>query len=202
MERRIVLAGLLTGAAGALAASPALAQSTAPAASDAAPAMTMAMPSSGLSDAVKAHIEGTMAVGSESLMISRIARARLKHPMGRQFADFEAAEQDGFADVLKSVMMREKPRGTLTPPTDAEVESHLDADGKAAVARFRAMKDGPEFEKAYVEAEIDGHRRLLGIQETYLRIADDESETIIAKLARGRIQEHLAILGDIARHLG
>ncbi|RYB07058.1 DUF4142 domain-containing protein [Lichenibacterium ramalinae] len=204
MERRILLAGLLTGAAGAtLASRAALAQATTPPAPAPAPAMKMDMPVSGLSDAVKAHIKDTMAVGSLSLLTSRIAQAKLKHPMGKQFADFEAAEQDGIADVLKGRMMPGvKPMGTIKPPTDAEAEGNLDAEGKAAVEKFRTMGDGPDFEKSYIQAQIDGHKKLLGIQDTYLKVADDETETAIAKLAQGRIQEHLVILADIQKHLG
>ncbi|WP_237477645.1 DUF4142 domain-containing protein [Lichenibacterium dinghuense] len=190
MERRTLLAGLAAGAAGAtLAAGSALAQSAAPAPT--------------LSDAVKAHIRDTMTAGAQSLAISRIAQAKLRHPMGRQFADFEAAEQDGVADVLKARMTPGgKPSGTITPPTDAEVEADLDADGRAAAAKFRDMAAGPEFEKAYVQAEVEGHKKLLDIQDAYLKVADDETETDIAKLIKGRVQEHLVILGDIQKHLG
>ncbi len=203
MERRVLLAGLLTGTAGVTLAGAALAQSsTAPAASP-VPAMKAGAPAAGLSDAAKAHIKDTMAAGSLSLMISRIAQKKLRHPMGRQFADFEAAEQDGIADVLRGRLTpAAKPAGTVTAPTDAEIESNLDDDGRAAMARFRDMAAGPEFEKAYVEAEIAGHRKLLAIQDAYLGVADDEAETAIAKLAKGRIQEHLVILGDIEKHLG
>lgn len=195
MERRIVLAGLLAGAA----AGAARAQSSA----EPAPAMKTDMPIAGMSDAVKAHIKDTMTVGSQSLMLSRIALAKLKHPMGRQFADFEAAEQDGIADVLKGrTMPGAAPLGAIKPPTDAEVEANLDEAGRMAVEMFRGMKEGPEFEKAYIRAEVEGHKKLLAIQDSYLRIADDAGETAIAKLAKGRIEEHLVILADIGKHLG
>ena len=88
------------------------------------------------------------------------------------------------------------------PPTDADVEANLDADGRAAAAKFRDMAAGPEFEKAYVQAQVEGHKKLLDVQEAYLKVADDEAETAIAKLAEGRIREHLVILGDITKHLG
>ena len=64
------------------------------------------------------------------------------------------------------------------------------------------MKEGPGFEKAYVAAQIEGHKALLAIQDAYLKMADDPAEAAIAKLARGMIREHLTILGDIERHLG
>jgi len=218
MERRIVLAGLAAGAAGALAGRAALAQSSPAPATDApaaagssapvvplapAPAMKMDMPATGMSDAVRAHIKDTMTVGSLSLITSRIAQSKLKHPMGKQFADFEVAEQNTIADILKSRMMQAaKPMGDVKAPTDAEVEGNLDAKGKDMVEKLRAMKEGPEFEKAYIKAQIDGHKQLLDIQDTYLKMADDADETNVAKLAKGMIKEHLVLLGDIEKHLG
>ena len=204
MERRVILAGLLAGAAGAtLAAGSATAQSAPPSAPAPAPAMKADVPAAGLSDPVKAHIRDTMAAGVLSLAITRIAQGKLKHPMGKQFADFEAAEQNAIADILKArTLPGVPPLGEVKAPTDAEVEDGLDAQGRETVETFRAMKEGPGFEKAYVAAQVDGHRRLLEIQDAYLKVADDAAETAIAKLARGTIREHLTILGDIARHLG
>ena len=219
MERRNLLFALAAGAAGAsLASGAALAQSSPAPATDApaapasgtpatglppAPAMKTDMPIAGLSDAVKAHIKDTMTTGALSLAISRIALDKLKHPMGKQFAVFEVAEQNTVGDILKDRMMPgARPSGTVTPPTDAAVEDALDADGKATVAKFREMAAGPAFEKAYVAAEIDGHKKLLAVQTAYLKVADDAAETDIAKLVKGMVDEHLALLGDIEKHLG
>ena len=218
MERRIVLVGLAAGAAGAFAGRGALAQASPAPATDApaaagssapavplapAPAMKMDMPATGMSDAVKTHIKDTMTAGSLSLMTSRIAQGKLKHPMGKQFAEFEVAEQNTIADILKSRMMPGvRPMGDVKAPTDAEVEGNLDAKGKDMVEKLRAMKEGPELEKAYIKAQIDGHKQLLSIQETYLKVADDADETNVAKLARGMIKEHLTLLGDIEKHMG
>ncbi len=47
---------------------------------------------------------------------------KLKHPMGKQFAAFEVAEQDTIADILKGRMMPGvKPMGDVKAPTDAEL---------------------------------------------------------------------------------
>ena len=196
MERRTLLAGLAAGAAfGPRSAS---AQSTSP-----APSAILSAQAPALSDAVRTHIRDTMAAGAQSLIVSRVAQAKLKHPMTRQFAAFEAAEQEGIADVLKGrTMPGAKPFGAVVAPTDAEVEAALDADGRDAAAKFRDMPAGPEFEKSYIQAQVEAHKRLLGIQDAYLQVADDAAETDIAKLAKGRIQEHLVILGDIEKHLG
>lgn len=190
MERRSVLAGLLTGAAGtAWAGAAAVAQSV--------PDMA-----AGLSEAARAHLRDTLAAGALSLAISRIALGKLKHPMTRQFADFEVAEQTTLADVLKARTMPGPSSSGEAAGSDADVDAGLDAPGRDVVERFRALKEGLEFEKAYVVAEIDGHRQSLAIQDAYLKVADDPGETAIAKLARATIAEHLTLLADTARHLG
>ena len=59
------------------------------------------------------------------------------------------------------------------------------------------MNAGWAFDREYLRAEIDGHNRLLEIQQAYLRAPDNLDETNVAKLAQGMIKEHLALLGDI-----
>ena len=46
----------------------------------------------------------------------------------------------------------------------------------------------------YVQAQIQGHEKLLQIQETYLAAGKDPTQIDIAKLARTVINEHLALL--------
>ena len=81
-------------------------------------------------------------------------------------------------------------------------KANLDEKGKEAVEKMKAMKEGLDYEKAYIKAQIEGHKELLDIQETYLKVADDADETNIAKLAKGMIKEHLTLLADIDKHLG
>ena len=198
MERRIVLTGLA-----ALAATPAFAQNAPAAAPAEAPAMKMSTPAGGMSDALQKHMKDTMTAGSLSLLSSRIALGKVKNPMVKQFAEFEVAEQDTIADILKGKMMPDmKPMGEVKAPTDAEVMGNLDAKGKDMAEKMKAMKGGSDFDKAYVKAQIEGHRELLAIQETYLKVADDADETNVAKLAKGMIKEHLTLLGDIEKHIG
>ena len=214
MIRRNVLVGLAT-----LAATPAFAQSSPAPATDApaaptpgvvpaepapAPAMKMAAPAGGSVPAgVTEHMTRTMTVGSLSLATSRIALDKAKSPMVKQFAEFETAEQETIADILKSRMMPDlKPSGEVRAPTDAELTGKLDAKGRSIVEKMHAMKGGTEFDRDYVKAQIEGHKELLGIQEAYLKMADDADETNIAKLARGMIKEHLVLLGELQKKMG
>ena len=200
MQRRLILTSLAV-----LAASPVLAQtgengtSVPPNPQTPAPAPAMKVaPSITASHATEAHIKNTMAVGSLSLLTSRIAAGKVKRPALKQFTTFEIDEQETIADILKGMMMPgAAPLGTVNPPTDAEAMANIDADGKALIEKMRAMKAGPEFDRSYVKAQIEGHRKLLEIQDAYLTKPDDVGETNVAKLARGMIKEHLALLADL-----
>ncbi len=213
MERRLVLTGAL-----ALAAAPAFAQSNPPPPTDApaapapaappvsepaaAPAMKMAAPTT-MSDAAATHLKGTMEVGSLSLAISRIAADKVRHAALKQFTGFEIAEQETIASVLKAVMMPgAPPSGTVKPPTDAELMGNLDDKGKATVTRMHEMKAGAPFDRAYVKAQIEGHRKLLALQEAYLAAPTAVDETNVAKLAKGMITEHLALLAGLEKETG
>ena len=216
MERRMVLAGLA-----ALATGPALAQSNPPPPTDAPaavvpapsaptpepapmPAMKVA-PSKGgaVADVAVEHMQGTATVGSLSLVLSRLALIKAKNPLVKQFAGFETAEQDTIADILEGMERSDaKPLGDVKPPTDAALAGHLDQKGKALLEKLRAMTAGPDFDRDYVRAQIDGHRRLLEIQEAYLKAPDTIDQTNVAKLVKGMIKEHLALLGDIEKKIG
>ena len=201
MHRRLLLSSLAV-----LAAGPALAQANDtgtggvppnPQAPAPAPAMKVAPPIT-VSDATEAHMKDTTAVGSLSLLISRLAAGKVKRPAVRQFTSFEIAEQETIADVLKGMMMPgAAPLGTINPPTDAELMGNIDPAGKATIEKMRAMKAGPDFDRAYVKAQLDGHRKLLEIQDAYLAKPDSAGEANVAKLARGMIKEHLALLADL-----
>ena len=202
MDRRLMLGGLA-----ALATSPVMAQTNpapatnAPAAMApaAAPAMKSDMPMT-MSDAQMKHMKDTMRAGSMSLAISRIALPKLKHAKVKEFAEFEIAEQETIADILKAMQMPgAPPMGMVKAPTDAEVMANLDDKGKAAVEKMQGMKAGVAFDRDYIKAQIDGHKELLDIQQAYLKAPDNLDETNVAKLAKGMIKEHLTLLGDLEK---
>ena len=182
MNRRLLLASIAT-----LPASRVVAQAMNPP----APA-----PSAG-TDAQQKHLRDTMAVGSLSLLLSRIAQPKVTHPLLKQFTQFEIAEQETVADVLKPIQTNAAPKGTIQAPTDAELMQNLDEAGKASVEKLRAQPAGAQFDRDYIRYEVEGHRKLLDIQEVYLRSPDNLDETNIAKLARGVIKEHLTLLADM-----
>lgn len=133
------------------------------------------------------HVMDTLAIGSVALESSRLAQSRAARPMVRQFANFEVEEQTGVATILREVS------GMAPPPLSLADRAALDR-----LARTR----GAAFEREYLLAQVDGHRRLLRVQDNYLSQGRNMHNRHIAILARGRILEHLADLDRLQRMRG
>jgi len=122
--------------------------------------------------------------------------------MVKKFAGFEVAEQETIADILMS--MKADPsaaEGALKKPSDAEVEAMIPAADKEMVTKLSGMS-GAEFDKMYVTAQLDGHKKLLTIQEDYLKVGKNREHLSVAKLARGQIKEHISHLEDLQSKMG
>lgn len=145
-----------------------------------------------MGEAEKKHAEMTKMTGALSLATSRVALMTASGDMVKMFAKFEVAEQETIADILMS-MTTDKAQGALKVPTDSEVEAMLDPAGKEIVTKLKAMR-GAEFDKAYLMGQLDGHKKLLTIQEDYLKVGQNREHLNTAKLARGMISEHIAHL--------
>lgn len=145
-----------------------------------------------MGEAETKHAEMTKVTGALSLATSRVALTNASGEMVKMFAKFEVAEQETIADILMSMKM-EKAEGALKVPSDAEVEAMLDPAGKEMVTKLKGLK-GAEFDKEYLAGQLDGHKKLLMIQEDYLKVGQNREHLNTAKLARGMIKEHIAHL--------
>jgi putative membrane protein len=191
MHRRLFLASLA-----AAAALPAAAAETSPAPSAATPTPgalpTTAAPAPaevmGLGDAEKQHVAQTMAIGTLSLEMSKIALMKAQHPKVKEFANLEVAEQETVGDVLKAINAA---ANNMSPPPQ------LTPDETAMLEKMRQEQTG--FDRSYIQGQIEGHQKLLKIQEDYLAVGKHLDSTNVAKLARGMIKEHLTLLSDLTR---
>lgn len=147
------------------------------------PAAALAQPmrGGGMGDAEHRHATDTLRVGSVALMTSRLALSRGSTPKVRQFAKFEVAEQTTIAEIIGDT-------GMAPPPPDPE--------GRRMMAMLERAR-GRQFDQAYVDGQIDGHRKLLAIQERYLAEGRLPPMRHVAMLARGQIKEHLELLEDL-----
>jgi putative membrane protein len=205
MDRRLVLMGL----AGIGAAPAAFAQNTvqpqSPAAQTGGAAggvhgtagVTNASPGAQgqMGQAEQQWMQQTMMVGSVALQTSEIALQKAQDEDVKQFAQFERDEQTTIAEVLRSMM---EPAGTASPQ-GAAAQPQLDQKHAEMVQKLQQAKAGEAFDKEYVKGQIDGPQELLQIQERFLQGRPQSREAMnVAKLARGHIKEHIAMLKDLA----
>ena len=128
------------------------------------------------------HAMETLRVGSLALMTSQLAQTRAGTFRVTEFAGFEVNEQTTIAHIIQSAT------GMVPPPPDPEAQAMMDRLQRAS---------GRDFEAQYITMQIDGHRRLLAIQERYLASGRLPDFRHVAMLARVSIQEHLRLLSDI-----
>jgi putative membrane protein len=141
----------------------------------------------------------TMMVGSVALLTSEIALQKAKEDEVKQFAQFERDEQTTIAEVLRSMM---EPAGTASPQGGASAQPQLDQKHAEMVQKLQQAKAGEAFDKEYVKGQLEGHQELLQIQERFLQGRPQNREAMnTAKMARGHIKEHIAMLKEIQKDL-
>jgi predicted outer membrane protein len=85
----------------------------------------------------------------------------------------------------------------------ASTAPELPQKDSQAMERLSKAQAGAAFDKDYVALQIQGHQELSRLQETYLQQGSGNRETTnVARLSRGQIQEHLAMLQHIQKELG
>src|SRR5829696_227737 len=190
MHRRIVLTGLA-----AAAASPALAQTQQPAPIPVTPQSAGNQPgaagslyqsqSGQMGQAEVQHLQQTLAAGTVSLQTSEIALQKAQNPMVKQFAGFERDEQTTIAEVLRSM---QDPAATASSGTAggasaaaaassgmgssasaAVTTPEIPADKAAMMQQLQQTNPGAEFDRMYIQGQLQGHQELLQIQERYLQ---------------------------------
>jgi putative membrane protein len=207
MDRRALLGGL----AAALVVGPALAQT-----SGSSPAMPsgssggMPMNRMGgqMSQADMQHMQQTMQLGMVALESSRMAMNKVRNEDLKRFANFEVQEQTTLSEVLRSMM---EPAATAATGSTASGQAgqssatampamQMDANARDMMQKMQNQQAGAEFDKMYLEAQLQGHRDLLQVQERYLQSNPQNREHMnVAKMARGHIREHIAMLEDMQK---
>lgn len=132
-----------------------------------------------------AYREGTLTISTISRRASELAIKQGSAPV-QNFAKLELAEQ---MTVGQTLLNKE------APPL-----MKLGAEDSDALAKLAALPSGPQFDQAYVAAEIAGHKKLLGIQEALIAkegLGSDASH--IAYFLRTFIHEHLELLAQLQK---
>ena len=202
MDRRALLGGL----AAALIVAPALAQtggssSTMP--SGSAGTMPMSRTGGPMGQAEMQHMQQTMQLGMMAMETSRVAMNKVRNEDLKRFANFEVQEQTILSEVLRSMM---DPGATAATGSTGSQQGQsgmtmqMDASARDMVQKLQNQQAGAEFDKMYLEGQLQGHRNLLQVQERYLQSNPQNREHMnVAKMARGHISEHIAMLEEMQK---
>ncbi|NBJ09667.1 DUF4142 domain-containing protein [Microvirga arsenatis] len=156
------------------------------------------------SQADRQYIQQALALSTVSLQQSNFALTKAQNPRVKQFAEFEVGEQNLLTEIMHSFA---DPNATASTTRGAQAAAstapELAPKDAQAMERLSKAPGGTAFDKDYVALQIQGHQELLKLQEDYLKQGSGNRETTnVARLARGQIREHLAILQDIQKELG
>ena len=205
MDRRVVLAALAAVAAG-----PAIAQTSGTAPNAGATTAGSARSAGPMSQADMQHLQQTMMLGMVALETSKLALDKARNEDLKQFAKFETDEQTTLSEVLRSMMdpSATSAAGTANPAPSTPAAAagpgmnmQMDAKGREMVQKLN-QASGAEFDREYLQGQMQGHRDLLQAQERYLQSNSQNREHMnVAKMARGMIREHIALLEDIQKKI-
>ena len=183
---------ILTGAAAALIAVPAMAMAQSQGRMGKDPA-AMPMPDVSGTRTHQQFAMGVMGPAQLSLVTSQIAVDRARKADAREFAGFELTEAIAVTTVLKQL-------GTKEPPMDAKAQATLE--------KIRSAAPGVAFDRAYIDAQYENHVFLRDLATAYLgnapQNADDMAEMQgrhLATLALATFKEHVLITHRIAHEL-
>jgi putative membrane protein len=202
MDRRIVLAGLAAAiTAPALAqtsGSPSTRQPGAAAGSTGGASGASRMGGQQMTQADMQHMQQTMQLGMVALETSRIAQQKAQNADLKRFATFEVQEQTTLSEVLHSMMEPTATSATSAASGTSAPAMQMDAQSREMIQRLQNTQAGEAFDRQYLQGQMEGHSGLLQVQTQYLQSNPQNREHVnVAKMARGMITEHIALLEDI-----
>jgi putative membrane protein len=150
------------------------------------------------SDQPIAHNEKEFRIGvigpaELSLITSGIAVTKASNAMAKEFAGFEKTEAIAVTGVLKDL-------NTPVPP--------MNAKAKATLEKIKSTPAGKDFDKVYIQAQLENHEFLRDLAESYLKNAAGkpgaaENQTRhLATLALAVFKEHVALTTRILGEIG
>ncbi|ANY84202.1 hypothetical protein BB934_38855 (plasmid) [Microvirga ossetica] len=202
MDRRIVLAGLAAAiTAPALAqtsGAPSTRQPGAAAGSTGGASGASRMGGQQMTQADMQHMQQTMQLGLVALEISRIAQQKAQNADLKRFATFEVQEQTTLSEVLHSMMEPAATSATGAASGTSAPAMQMDVQSREMIQRLQNTQPGEAFDRQYLQGQMEGHSALLQVQTQYLQSNPQNREHVnVAKMARGVITEHIALLEEI-----
>ena len=133
------------------------------------------------------YVALTMEAGLFTKTAAEIALERGEAAAVKTFAELEIGEVTAIETVLKS--------------TGVPAPTELDGEEVGLIDRLRELS-GAEFDAAFVDAQLAGHREALRIQQPMSGMDEITVPVATAKLAEESIKSHIATLEMIRGMLG
>ena len=154
-------------------------------------------PPDGMMDPASARTEADFRMGvigpaELSLATSRIAMDKATNRNADEFAGFEMEEAVAVTSVLKDL-------NTPVPAPDEKARMILQS--------IESTRRGPEFDRIYIQAQLENHEYLRDLAMGYLRNSRDATDPAekhgrhLATLSLAVFKEHVAITQRIANEL-
>jgi putative membrane protein len=168
------------------------------------------------SQAESLHIQHTMAIGTVTLQAANFAIDRSQHPRVKLFAEAERDEQNTTVAILRSLADPAATSSTNQQAVQATAQNAPQSPGQAAATapviapegadlmeRMARAQPGPNFDRDFVQLQLDRHKELLQVQERYLAANPPLGvQRAVAMMARSQIRAHIAELEAIRKELG
>jgi predicted outer membrane protein len=71
----------------------------------------------------------------------------------------------------------------------------------AIIAKTKQASGGASFDADFLANQLEGHKELLKVQETYIDKGKNEAAINLSKLARAQIKEHIDLIETIQKQL-
>ncbi|QQL49430.1 DUF4142 domain-containing protein [Mucilaginibacter ginkgonis] len=135
---------------------------------------------------------GVIGPAELSLVTSQIAVQKATNKNAKEFAGFELGEAIAVTGVLKDL-------GTPVPA--------MTAKAKATLEKIKSTPAGPEFDKAYIKAQLENHEFLRDLAQNYINRgkmagAAENQGRHLATLSLAVFKEHVALTSRILSELG
>jgi putative membrane protein len=137
-----------------------------------------------MGEAEKEHAMQTLAIGSVALQTAEVAEKNATNAWVKKFAQYEVAEQKTIAEILK--LMGAEPAKLTEKQTEI-------------IAKTKSASPGNAFDNDFLANQLDGHKELLKVQETYVEKGKDDAAVNLSKLARAQIKEHIDLIETIQK---
>ena len=162
------------------------------------------------------HIQHTMAIGTVTLQAANFAVDKAQHPRVKLFAASERDEQNTLVEILRSLADPAATSSTNQQAIQATTQNAPQNPGQAAATapviapegadlmeRMARAQPGPDFDRDFVQLQLDRHKELLQVQERYLGANPPIGvQRAVAMMSRAQIRGQVAELEAIRKELG